>query len=97
MFSTALAEEKRRLEGRLATMEEDLEEEQMNYESAVEKARKAQEQLDQMSGEVSQYQSSISKLENVKSQLEKQVSHVTSSLCNSCKQYSITLLAPEDH
>ena len=70
---TSLAEEKRRLEGRLATMEEDLEEEQMNYEAAVDKARKAQEQLDSMSGEVTQYQSNISKLESTKSQLEKQV------------------------
>lgn len=53
-------------------MEEDLEEEQMNYESAVEKSRKAQEQLDQLSAEISQYQSNIFKLENSKSQLEKQ-------------------------
>ncbi len=68
-----MSEEKRRLEGRLSTMEEDLEEEQMNYESAIEKARKAQEQLDQMSGEVSQQQSLVSKLESAKSQLEKQV------------------------
>ena len=73
IFRNALAEEKRRLDGRLATMEEDLEEEQMNYESAIEKARKAQEQLDQMTSEISQYQSNVSKLESNKGQLEKQV------------------------
>jgi len=72
-FRTSLSEEKRRLEGRLTTMEEDLEEEQMNYETAVDKARKAQEQLDSMSGEVAQHQSTIGKLESTKSQLEKQV------------------------
>lgn len=68
-----LSEEKRRLESRLVTMEEDLEEEQLNAETAVEKTRKAQEQLDGMNSEVAQHQSSISKLENNKSQLEKQV------------------------
>ena len=71
-----MSEEKRRLEGRLATMEEDLEEEQMNSESAIERARKAQEQADSVSSELSQAQSNISKLEKAKGQLEKQVSPV---------------------
>ena len=77
MFSpnrSTLSEEKRRLENRITTMEEDLEEEQMNSESAVEKARRAHEQVEQMSSEISQFQSTISKLEKTKSQLEKQVS-----------------------
>ncbi len=69
----SLAEDKRRLEGRLSTLEEDLEEEQLNYESAVEKARKAREQHDQLEAETSQYQANIFKLETSKSQLEKQV------------------------
>lgn len=58
------------------TLEEDLEEEQMNAESAVERARKAQEQVDNMTSELSQAQSNISKLEKAKGQLEKQVSPV---------------------
>ena len=70
--SNTLGEEKRRIEGRLATMEEDLEEEQMNSESATERARKAQEQADQMTSEISQLQSNVSKLEKAKGQLEKQ-------------------------
>ena len=61
------------MEGRLSTLEEDLEEEQMNYESAIEKARKTQEQLDQLEGESSQHQATITRLESAKSQLEKQV------------------------
>ena len=70
---TSLGEEKRRLEGRLATLEEDLEEEQMNSESALDKARKAQEQADQMTSDLAQSQSAASKLEKAKTQLEKQV------------------------
>ena len=70
----SLSEEKRRLDGRLATLEEDLEEEQMNAESAIERARKAQEQADQASSELAQSQSNVSKLEKSKGQLEKQVS-----------------------
>ena len=71
--STSLAEEKRRLENRLNTLEEDLEEEQMNSEGAQEKARKAQQQADSLTGDVSQLQSSLQKAENERSQLEKQV------------------------
>lgn len=64
------------MEGRLATLEEDLEEEQMNGEAAMDKARKAQEQADAVSSELSQAQSNVSKLEKAKGQLEKQVSLV---------------------
>jgi peptidoglycan hydrolase CwlO-like protein len=72
--SNTLSEEKRRMEGRLSTLEEDLEEEQMNIESALDKARKAQEQADGMSTDIAANQSTISKLEKAKAQLEKQVS-----------------------
>lgn len=61
------------MDGRIATLEEDLEEEQMNNESAVDRARKAQEQVDQMTSDITQFQSNISKLEKTKGQLEKQV------------------------
>ena len=71
--SNSLSEEKRRIEGRISTLEEDLEEEQMNSESAVEKARKAQQQVDAMQADMSTLQSNLSKAESVKSQLEKQV------------------------
>ena len=50
-----------------------MEEEQLNIETALDKARKAQEQADQMSADVAASQSTISKLEKAKSQLEKQV------------------------
>ena len=72
-YSNALSEEKRRIEGRISTLEEDLEEEQMNSESAQEKARKAQQQVDSMQTELSQLQSNLSKAESSKNQLEKQV------------------------
>lgn len=71
--SNALSEEKRRTEGRINTLEEDLEEEQMNSEAAQEKARKAQQQVDSMQTELSQLQSNLSKAESSKNQLEKQV------------------------
>ena len=71
--STALSEEKRRLDGKLATLEEDFEEEQAASEAAQEKTSKLQQQADQLTGEVSQLQGAISRAENAKSQLEKQV------------------------
>ena len=41
----------------------------------MEKARKAQEQADQLNADISGYQSSINKLEKSKTQLEKQVNN----------------------
>lgn len=61
------------MENRLNTMEEDLEEEQMNSEAAQDKARKAMQQADSLTTEVSQLQSNLQKAESLKSQLEKQV------------------------
>lgn len=69
----SLSEEKRRMENKMSTLEEDLEEEQMNSETAIDKARKAEQQLDSLSTELSQLQSSLQKAEAAKSQLEKQV------------------------
>ena len=71
--SNSLAEEKRRIENRMSTLEEDLEEEQMNSEAALDKTRKAEQQADALSTENSQLQASIQKAESAKSQLEKQV------------------------
>lgn len=73
LYSTSLAEEKRRIENRLSTLEEDLEEEQMNSEAAADKARKAEQQTDALATENSQIQASLQKAESSKSQLEKQV------------------------
>ena len=55
------------------TLEEDLEEEQMNSEAAQDKARKAMQQADSLTTEVSQLQSNLHKSESLNSQLEKQV------------------------
>ena len=69
----ALSEEKRRIENRLSTLEEDLEEEQMSSETAIDKARKAEQQVDAMSTEISHLQANVQKAEAAKAQLEKQV------------------------
>lgn len=45
VHSNQLMEDKRRLENRISQLEEDLEEEQMNYETANEKSRKAIQQV----------------------------------------------------
>ena len=45
----------------------------MNSESAIDKARKAEQQVDTMTGEVSQLHISVQKAEAAKSQFEKQV------------------------
>ena len=78
--SNSLAEEKRRIENRLSTLEEDLEEEQMNSESATDKARKAEQQADALATESSQLQASLQKAEAAKSQFEKQVQQYNSRL-----------------
>ena len=68
-----MTEEKRRVENRLSTMEEELEEEQGNNEATLDKARKALQQVDTLSSEVSSLQSSLGQSESNKSSLEKQV------------------------
>ena len=80
--SNSLAEEKRRLENKLGTIEEDLEEEQMNSETALEKARKAEQQADALTTENSQLQTNLHKAEAAKSQFEKQVSVDVGHLCD---------------
>ena len=62
------------MENKMSTLEEDLEEEQMNSEAAIDKARKAEQQVDSMTTEISQLQGNVQKAESAKSQLEKQVS-----------------------
>ena len=82
--SNSLAEEKRRIENKMSTLEEDLEEEQMNSESAIDKARKAEQQADSLATENSQLQASLQKAEAAKSQFEKQVSSGFSVCCVWC-------------
>lgn len=73
LFSSSVTEEKRRIESRLSTIEEELEEEQTNAEAAAEKAKKAQLQADTLSSELASAQSSLQQAESAKSSLEKQV------------------------
>ena len=47
-YSTLLLDEKRRLEARIATLEEELEEEQGNSEILMDRARKAQISIEQL-------------------------------------------------
>ena len=65
-----MTEEKGRVENRLSTMEEELEEEQGNNEATLHKALK---QVDTLSSEVSSLQSSLGQSESIESSLEKQV------------------------
>ena len=81
MFRNTLAEEKRRVENKLATVEEDLEEEQMNNESSLEKARKAQQIADSLQQEVSSLQANYQQSESNKVALEKQVLPPHQSSC----------------
>ena len=85
--STALTEEKRRIENRVTTLEEDLEEEQMNNETTVEKARKAQQQADALTQEVASLQSNYNQSESNRSALEKQVHIVCVCDCHLCFGY----------
>eukprot|EP00731_Ephydatia_muelleri_P028843 Em0020g487a len=68
-----LAEEKRQLLNRITTLEEDLEEEQLNNDAAQEKAKKALQQVDVLTSEIAALQTSIQGSEATKAQLEKQI------------------------
>ena len=68
-----MAEEKRRVENRLTTIEEELEEEQTNTEATLDKARKALQQVDTLSSEVSTLQSNLNQSESARTSYEKQV------------------------
>lgn len=61
------------MENKMSTLEEDLEEEQTNSEAAIDKARKAEQQADSLSAEVSHLQTNVQKAEAAKAQFEKQV------------------------
>ena len=54
-------------------MEEELEEEQMNSETATDKARKSQQQVDTLTSEVSSLQTNLQQSESNRLSLEKQV------------------------
>ncbi|XP_034448117.1 myosin-9-like isoform X2 [Hippoglossus hippoglossus] len=67
-----VAEERRRLEARIAQLEEELEEEQCNTELTNDRLKKAMLQTDQMSVELTAERSSSQRVEGARSQLERQ-------------------------
>lgn len=67
-----LIDEKRRLEARIATLEEELEEEQSNNEILVDRARKAQMSVEQLSAELANERSAAQKQESGRLLLERQ-------------------------
>uniref|UniRef100_A0A665WP66 Myosin-9 n=1 Tax=Echeneis naucrates TaxID=173247 RepID=A0A665WP66_ECHNA len=66
------AEERRRLEARIAQLEEELEEEQCNTELTNDRLKKAMLQTDQMNVELTAERSSSQRLEGARSQLDRQ-------------------------
>ncbi|XP_026333004.1 myosin heavy chain, non-muscle isoform X3 [Hyposmocoma kahamanoa] len=69
---TLLVDEKKRLEARIAALEEDLDEEQSNNEILNDRLRKAQNQIDQVTMELGTEKSATQKLESSKLVLERQ-------------------------
>lgn len=69
---TLLIDEKRRLEARIATLEEELEEEQSNNEIFQDRARKAQLNIEQLTTELANERSSAQKNESGRLLLERQ-------------------------
>eukprot|EP00064_Thunnus_orientalis_P005996 superscaffoldBa00000604_g6010 len=67
-----IAEERRRLEARIAQLEEELEEEQCNTELVNDRLKKAMLQTDQMNVELTAERSASQRLEGARSQLERQ-------------------------
>uniref|UniRef100_A0A665W1V3 Myosin-10-like n=1 Tax=Echeneis naucrates TaxID=173247 RepID=A0A665W1V3_ECHNA len=70
--SKALMDEKRRLEARIAQLEEELEEEQGNMELLNDRFRKTNMQVDTLTTELSAERSTAQKSENARQQLERQ-------------------------
>ncbi|XP_074553570.1 myosin-9-like isoform X1 [Halichoeres trimaculatus] len=66
------AEERRRLEARIAQLEEELEEEQCNTELVNDRLKKAMLQTDQMNVELTAERSSSQRVEGARAQLERQ-------------------------
>uniref|UniRef100_A0A8C3NMT9 Uncharacterized protein n=1 Tax=Geospiza parvula TaxID=87175 RepID=A0A8C3NMT9_GEOPR len=69
---SALLDEKRRLEARIAQLEEELEEEQSNMELLNERFRKTTLQVDTLNTELAGERSAAQKSENARQQLERQ-------------------------
>uniref|UniRef100_A0A4W6EYB9 Myosin-9 n=1 Tax=Lates calcarifer TaxID=8187 RepID=A0A4W6EYB9_LATCA len=67
-----VAEERRRLEARIAQLEEELEEEQCNTELTNDRLKKAMLQSDQMNVELTAERSSSQRVEGARAQLERQ-------------------------
>ncbi|XP_060921730.1 myosin-9-like isoform X1 [Labrus mixtus] len=70
--SALVIEERRRLEARIAQLEEELEEEQCNTELTNDRLKKAMLQSDQMNVELAAERSSSQRVEGARSQLERQ-------------------------
>ncbi|KAK0132856.1 Myosin-9 [Merluccius polli] len=70
--NTQLAEEKRRIEGRVAQLEEELEEEQCNTELVNDRLKRSMLQVDQMTLELTSERSTSQRLEGARAQLERQ-------------------------
>ncbi|XP_041978089.1 myosin heavy chain, non-muscle isoform X2 [Aricia agestis] len=69
---TLLVDEKKRLEARIAALEEDLDEEQSNNEILNDRLRKSQNQIDQLTMELGTEKAATQKLESSKLVLERQ-------------------------
>ncbi|XP_039754036.1 myosin heavy chain, non-muscle isoform X1 [Pararge aegeria] len=69
---TLLIDEKKRLEARIAALEEDLDEEQSNNEIINDRLRKSQNQIDQLTMELGTEKAATQKLESSKLVLERQ-------------------------
>uniref|UniRef100_A0A672TAU0 Myosin heavy chain 10 n=1 Tax=Sinocyclocheilus grahami TaxID=75366 RepID=A0A672TAU0_SINGR len=71
-YRAALLDEKRRLEARIAQLEEELEEEQSNMELLNDRFRKTTMQVDTLNTELAGERSAAQKSENARQQLERQ-------------------------
>uniref|UniRef100_A0A672VBF5 Myosin heavy chain 11 n=1 Tax=Strigops habroptila TaxID=2489341 RepID=A0A672VBF5_STRHB len=73
-------DEKRRLEARIAQLEEELEEEQSNIEAMGDRMRKAVQQAEQLNNELATERATAQKNENARQQLERQNKELKSKL-----------------
>lgn len=73
-------DEKRRLDARIAALETELEEEQTQSEMLMERARKAQINIEQLTTELAAERGNAQKMENSKMMLERQNKEIRAKL-----------------
>lgn len=82
-------DEKRRLEARIAQLEEELDEEQTNTETAAERARRSMAQAEQLAADLATERANSQKFDGERAQLERQNKDLKAKLTDLERQLNL--------